>query len=128
VKGAPHPEAAKKLIDYLLSRQVEERLAKSTAAQMPLHRDVSVPPNVKPVSPIKDMALTYPTPRKTNDGIPPYPPQLSGPCRTSVNGVVPAEVAAFLTLATGAVASGKYLRRADCRGPTAGADRGRRGR
>jgi len=59
VKGAPHPERAKMPIDHLLSRPVEERLAKSTAAQMPLHAGVSVPPNVKPVSAIKDMAVTF---------------------------------------------------------------------
>ena len=72
VKGAPHSEPGKKLIDYLLSRQVEEKLAKSTAAQMPLHPNVSVPPNVKPVSTIKDMAVAYSTLGKTIDEILPY--------------------------------------------------------
>src|SRR5207247_6326908 len=33
VKGAPHSEPGKKLIDYLLSRRVEEELANSTAGQ-----------------------------------------------------------------------------------------------
>lgn len=78
VKGAPHPEAARKLIDYLLSRQVEERLAKSTAAQMPLHPNVPVPPNVRPVSTIKEMAVTYSTLGKTIDEILPYLKQWSG--------------------------------------------------
>ena len=78
VKGAPHPEAARKLIDYLLSRQVEERLAKSTAAQMPLHPNVPVPPNVRSVSTIKDMAVTYSTLGKTIDEILPYLKQWSG--------------------------------------------------
>ena len=78
VKGAPHSDPAKKLIDYLLSRQVEEKLAKSTAAQMPLHPNVPVPPNVKPVSTIKDMAVTYPTLGKTIDQILPYLRQWSG--------------------------------------------------
>ena len=78
VKGAPHSEPGKKLIDYLLSRQVEEKLAKSTAAQMPLHPNVSVPPNVKPVSTIKDMAVTYSTLGKTIDQILPYLRQWSG--------------------------------------------------
>lgn len=72
VKGAPHPEPAKKLIDYLLSRQVEEKLAKSTTAQMPLHPNVAVPPNVKPVSAIKDMAVTFATLGKTIDQVLPY--------------------------------------------------------
>jgi len=78
VKGAPHPEEARKLIDYLLSRQVEEALAKSAAAQMPLQSGVLVPPNVKPVGTIKDMALSYATLGKTIDEILPYLKQWSG--------------------------------------------------
>lgn len=78
VKGAPHPESARKLIDYLLSRQAEETLAKSTAAQMPLHPNVPVPPNVKPVSTIKDMAVTYSTLGQRIDEILPYLKQWSG--------------------------------------------------
>ena len=78
VKGAPHPDAAKKLIDYLLSRQVEEALAKSAAAQMPLQSGVPVPPTVKPVGTIKDMALSYATLGKTIDEILPYLKQWSG--------------------------------------------------
>ena len=77
-RGAPHSEPGKKLIDYLLSRQVEEKLAKSTAAQMPLRPDVPVPPNVKPVSTIKDMAVTYSSLGKTIDRILPYLRQWSG--------------------------------------------------
>ncbi len=78
VKGAPHPEQAKKLIDHLLSRPVEERLAKSTAAQMPLHAGVSVPPNVKPVSAVKDMAVTFPALGKAIEQALPYLTQWSG--------------------------------------------------
>lgn len=78
VKGAPHPEPAKKLIDYLLSRDVEQKLAKSTAAQMPLHRDVLVPAHVKPVSAIKDMAVTFPELGTTIDRILPYLKQWTG--------------------------------------------------
>jgi iron(III) transport system substrate-binding protein len=72
VKGAPHPEAARKLIDYLLSREVEAKLAKSAAAQMPLHPNVAVPPNVKPALSIKDMAVTFATIGKTIDQVLPY--------------------------------------------------------
>jgi iron(III) transport system substrate-binding protein len=72
VRGAPHPEPGKKLIDYLLSREVEEKLAKSTAAQMPLHPNVAVPPNVRPVAAIKDMAVTFATISRTTDQVLPY--------------------------------------------------------
>jgi len=44
IKGAPHPEAGKKLIDYLLSASIEETLAKSRSAQLPVRPDLAPPP------------------------------------------------------------------------------------
>lgn len=41
VAGAPHPEAGKKLIDYLLSAEVERRLAEGPSAQIPLGADLA---------------------------------------------------------------------------------------
>src|SRR5262249_6137878 len=41
VRGAPHPRAARALIDYLASREVEQRLARSEAAQMPLRPGIA---------------------------------------------------------------------------------------
>jgi iron(III) transport system substrate-binding protein len=38
VKGAPHPQAAEKLINFLLSPEVEARLAAGPSAQIPLNR------------------------------------------------------------------------------------------
>ena len=38
VKGAPHPQAAIRLIDYLLSAEVEAKLAAGPSAQIPLNR------------------------------------------------------------------------------------------
>ena len=58
IAGAPHPDAGRKLIDYLLSPQTEKRLAE-LAAQMPLHPGVPTPPHVKPVSTIKAMDVDY---------------------------------------------------------------------
>jgi iron(III) transport system substrate-binding protein len=72
VKGAPHPEAARKLVDYLLSPRVEERLAAGPAAQMPLHPGVPVPPTVKPVAAIKDMAVRFDELGPTIDRLLPY--------------------------------------------------------
>ncbi len=46
VAGCPHPETARKLIDYLLSAEVERQLAASRSAQIPLAkdlRDISTP-------------------------------------------------------------------------------------
>lgn len=42
IKGAPHPAAAKKLIDYLLSPAVEAKLARSKSRQIPLNPRVQV--------------------------------------------------------------------------------------
>ncbi|MFP4474500.1 MAG: extracellular solute-binding protein [Desulfatibacillaceae bacterium] len=41
VKGAPHPDEAKVLIDYLLSAEMERRLASGESAQMPLRKDIT---------------------------------------------------------------------------------------
>jgi len=41
VAGCPHPEQGKRLIDYLLSAEVERRLARSASAQIPLGTDLS---------------------------------------------------------------------------------------
>ncbi len=43
VKNAPHPGEARALIDYLLSPEVEERLAASSSRQIPLRAAVPVP-------------------------------------------------------------------------------------
>jgi len=43
IAGAPRVEAGKKLIDYLLSSEVECELARSEAVQIPLHFGVEGP-------------------------------------------------------------------------------------
>jgi iron(III) transport system substrate-binding protein len=47
IEGAPHPEAARKLIDFILSREVEEKLAFADSAQIPLRPGVKKPDYVK---------------------------------------------------------------------------------
>lgn len=59
VKGAPHPEAARKLIDYLLSPATEKKLAYSDAAQIPLHAGVETPPHVPHLDNLKVMTVDY---------------------------------------------------------------------
>jgi len=41
VAGCPHPEAGRRLIDYLLSAEVERRLARGPSAQIPLASDLA---------------------------------------------------------------------------------------
>lgn len=59
IKGAPHPEEGKKLIDYILSKEVESKLAFSRAAQMPLRHDVKRPENVLDYKSIINMSVDY---------------------------------------------------------------------
>ena len=59
VANGPHAEAGKKLIDYLLSPEVERMLAQSEAVQIPLHSGVEGPKNIPPLSSFKPMTLDY---------------------------------------------------------------------
>ncbi len=58
IKDSPHPDNGKRLIDFLLSRHVEEELAVS-AAQMPLHKGVPVPDGVPSLDNIVPMHVDY---------------------------------------------------------------------
>ena len=59
IAGAPHQGAGKKLIDYLLSKETERKLAFSDAAQIPLHSGVATPPHVRPIESLKIMKVDY---------------------------------------------------------------------
>jgi iron(III) transport system substrate-binding protein len=59
VANGPHSGAGKKLIDYLLSPEVERMLAQSEAVQIPLHSGVEGPKNIPPLSSFKPMTLDY---------------------------------------------------------------------
>jgi iron(III) transport system substrate-binding protein len=59
IAGAPHVAAGKKLIDYLLTPEVERKLAASEAVQIPLHSGVEGPKNIPPLSSFKPMTLDY---------------------------------------------------------------------
>jgi len=59
IAGAPHPDAARHLIDYLLSKDTERKLALSDAAQIPLHPGVAPPPQLKAIETLKVMTVNY---------------------------------------------------------------------
>jgi iron(III) transport system substrate-binding protein len=59
IRKAPHPENARKLIDYLLSRETERKLAFADCAQIPLHKGVETPPDVPAIDKIKVMNIDY---------------------------------------------------------------------
>jgi iron(III) transport system substrate-binding protein len=59
IASAPHAEAGKQFIDYLLSPEVEAQLAKSEAVQIPLRTSVEAPPNLPRIDSFKPMTLDY---------------------------------------------------------------------
>ncbi|MEO8157561.1 MAG: extracellular solute-binding protein [Betaproteobacteria bacterium] len=59
INGGPHLQAGRKLIDYLLSRETEKKLAYSDAAQIPLHPDVETPADVRRLETLKIMKVDY---------------------------------------------------------------------
>jgi len=59
ITNAPHPEEGRKLIDYLLSKDVERGLALSEAVQIPLHAGVPGPKNIPAIETFKPMTLDY---------------------------------------------------------------------
>ena len=59
IAGSPHQDAGKKLIDYLLSKETEKKLAFSDAAQIPLHPGVVTPPELQPIESLKTMQVDY---------------------------------------------------------------------
>jgi len=59
IANAPHGDEARKLIDYLLSPEVERQLAESEAVQIPLHAGVPGPRNMPSIDSFKPMTLDY---------------------------------------------------------------------
>jgi iron(III) transport system substrate-binding protein len=59
IRNSPHPEQARKLIDYLLSKETERKLAIAECAQIPLHPGVETPPEVPQLDKMKVMEVNY---------------------------------------------------------------------
>ncbi len=58
IKNSPNVENGKKIMDYLLSKETEAKLAKS-CAQMPLHKDVEIPENIPSLDNIIPIKIDY---------------------------------------------------------------------
>ncbi len=58
INNSPHNSNGKKLMDYLLSRETESKLARS-CVQMPLHKGVAPPANLPPLDSINPMKIDY---------------------------------------------------------------------
>jgi len=71
IKDSPNTENAKKLIDYLLSKETEAKLAQS-CAQMPLHKGVEVPNDIPSLDNIVPMKINYDKTSKKSEEIKDY--------------------------------------------------------
>jgi iron(III) transport system substrate-binding protein len=60
-RGCPNLAAARKLVDYLLSADVEKRLAEGPSAQLPLNPQVKakLPPQIETPATVKAMAMDW---------------------------------------------------------------------
>lgn len=61
LKDAPHPVAAGLLADYLMTPEIEDRLAMGPGSQMPISRESKYPPAVLPSEPIRWMKVDFET-------------------------------------------------------------------
>jgi iron(III) transport system substrate-binding protein len=59
IANGPNPDEGRRLIDYLLSPDVERQLAHSEAVQIPLHAGVERPKNVPAIDTFKPMTVDY---------------------------------------------------------------------
>jgi iron(III) transport system substrate-binding protein len=59
VRGGPNPDNGKRLIEYLLSKETERKLAFADCAQIPLHPGVAMPKEIKPIEQIRAMKVNY---------------------------------------------------------------------
>jgi iron(III) transport system substrate-binding protein len=59
LRGAPHPEAARKFVDGLLAPEIEEYLAFSTSRQIPVRKDVKTPEDLEPWLRIPVLKVRY---------------------------------------------------------------------
>nr|WP_255456570.1 extracellular solute-binding protein [Pedobacter sp.]QJS06207.1 iron ABC transporter substrate-binding protein [Pedobacter sp.] len=71
IKNSPNSKNGKKLIDYLLSKETEAKLAVSSA-QMPLIKGAPVPTNVPSLDAIKPMKIDYNETSKVLEEIQPW--------------------------------------------------------
>jgi iron(III) transport system substrate-binding protein len=59
IRGGPNPDNGRKLIEYLVSKETERKLAAADCAQIPLNPGVAPPKELKPVEQIKTMKVDY---------------------------------------------------------------------
>ena len=59
ISNAPHPVQARKLIDFILSPEVEEALARGRSSQIPLRPGLAAPRFIPPTDDLNFLAVDY---------------------------------------------------------------------
>ena len=59
LEDAPNPDAAQRLVDYILSEEVERKLASLDGAQIPLHAALKDEPHQLPIERMRPMEVDY---------------------------------------------------------------------
>ena len=59
IRGGPNPAGGRMLIEYLMSKETERKLALADCAQIPLHPGVTPPAELKPINQLKVMKVNY---------------------------------------------------------------------
>lgn len=59
IRGGPNKENGKRLIEYLVSKETERKLAIADCAQIPLNPGVQPPKELKPIEQIRTMKVDY---------------------------------------------------------------------
>jgi iron(III) transport system substrate-binding protein len=59
IRNGPNPENGRRLIEYLVSKESERKLAFADCAQIPLHRGVETPKEIRSIEQIKIMKVNY---------------------------------------------------------------------
>jgi iron(III) transport system substrate-binding protein len=72
IKGGPHPENGRRLVDYLLSKETERTLAFADCAQIPLRPGVETPAYVPRLEGLRLMSVDYARVAATMEAIQPY--------------------------------------------------------
>lgn len=78
IKGSPNSQNGKKLVDYLLSRETERKLAFADCVQIPLNPGVETPPEIKTIHTIKVMKINYAEVAKKTKEIQPFLKEWAG--------------------------------------------------
>ncbi len=79
IHGAPHPDAARRLIDFLLSPETERQLAAEDCAQIPLHAGVPVPDDVPSLENLHTMDVSWAAVARKMQAIQPWLKEWAGP-------------------------------------------------